>query len=79
MKAEFVDSRFSAPRADCSFVLSLSMKIDDLGGLISGPYSYVGVIAGEASALELDFMMLGAGPGSHVELDHAKRISMSVR
>lgn len=79
MKAEFVDSRFSAPRADCSFALSLSMKIDDFGGLISGPYSYVGVIAGEASALELDFMMLGAGPGSHVELDHAKRISMSVR
>ncbi len=66
-------------RADCSFALSLSMKIDDFGGLISGPYSYVGVIAGDASALELDFMMLGVGPGSHVELDHAKRISMSVR
>jgi hypothetical protein len=79
MKAEFVDSRIDAPQADCSFALSLSMRISDFGGAISGPYSYVGVIAGSASALELDYMMLGTGPGSHVELDHAKRISMNVR
>jgi hypothetical protein len=44
--------------------------------MISGPYSYVGVIAGDASALEIAFMMLGTGPGTHVEVDHAKRISM---
>jgi len=79
MTAELVNSRFSAPTADCSFAVSLSMKIDESGGAIAGPYSYVGVIAGNASALELDFMMLGTGPGSHVELDHAKRISMNVK
>lgn len=79
MSAEFVDSRLGAPKADCSFALTLSMKISDFGGVISGPYSYVGVAAGGASALELHFMMLGTGPGSHVELDHARRISLSVR
>ena len=79
LNAEFVDSQLSAPTADCSFAMSLSMKIDDFGGVISGPYSYVGVVTGNAAALELDYMMLGTGPGSHVELDHAKRISMSAK
>jgi hypothetical protein len=36
----------------------------------------VGTIAGVGPALEIAFMMLGTGPGSHEELDHAKRISM---
>jgi hypothetical protein len=74
--SEFVNSQFSAPKADCSFPISLSMKINEFGGVIDGPHSYAGVIAGDGSALEIVFMMLGTGPGSHVELDHAKRISM---
>ena len=77
MTAEFVDSRFGTPKADCSFPVSLSMRIKEFEGVV-GPYSYAGVIAGDASALEVVFMMLGTGPGSHVELDRARRISMSV-
>jgi len=77
MTAEFVDSQFSAPRADCSFPISLSMRIKEYGGVMTGPYAYVGGIAGDVSALEIVFMMLGTGPGSHVELNHAKRISMN--
>jgi hypothetical protein len=76
MTAEFVNSVFSPPRADYSVSISLSMKIKEYGGVITGPYSYVGVIAGEVSAPEIDFMMLGTGPGSHLELNRAKRISM---
>jgi hypothetical protein len=76
MNAEFVNSQFGAPKADCSVPISLSMRINESGGMISGPYSYAGVIAGDASALEVFFMMLGTGPGSHVDLNHAKRISM---
>jgi hypothetical protein len=79
MNAEFVDSQFGAPRADCSVPITMSMRINESGGLISGPYSYVGVVAGDASALEISFMMLGTGPGSHVDLNHAKRISMNFR
>ena len=75
-KAEFVNSHFSAPKTDGSFAISLSMRIDDFGGVVDGPYSYMGVIAGDGSALEIAFMMLGTGPGSHLELSHAKRISM---
>ena len=75
MTAEFVNSHFSAPKADCSFPISLSMRIKEFEGVV-GPYSYVGVIAGDGSALEIVFMMLGTGPGSHVDLHHAKRISM---
>ena len=75
-KAEFVNSHFSCPKADGSFTITLSMRIDDFGGIIDGPYSYMGVIAGHGSALEIAFMMLGTGPGSHLELSHAKRISM---
>ena len=77
LTAEFVNSRFGAPRADCSVPISLSMRIKEFEGVV-GPYSYAGVIAGDASALEVVFMMLGTGPGSHVELDRARRISMSV-
>jgi hypothetical protein len=77
MTAEFVNSQFSAPKADCSFPISLSMRIKEFGEGIAGPYSYVGVIAGNGSALEIAFMMLGTGPGSHVEMNHAKRISMN--
>ena len=76
LKAEFVNSHFGAPKADSSFSISLSMRINEFGGIIDGPYSYMGVIAGDGSALEIDFMMLGTGPGSHLELSHAKRISM---
>jgi len=76
MNAEFVNSQFSALKADCSVAISLSMKINESGGMISGPYSYAGVIAGDGSALEVHFMMLGSGPGSHVDMNHAKRISM---
>jgi hypothetical protein len=75
LKVEFVDSRFSDPKADCSIPISLSMKVNEFGGVIDGPHSYVGVIAGDESALEIAYMMLGTGPGSHVELDRAKRIS----
>jgi hypothetical protein len=78
MTAEFVNSRFSAPKADCSIPLSLSMRMSEFGEAIAGPYPYVGVIAGDAPALEIAFMMLGAGPGSHVEMNHARRISMDV-
>jgi hypothetical protein len=74
--AEFVNSHFSAPKGDGSFSISLSMRINEFGGVIDGPYSYMGVIAGDGSALEIAFMMLGTGPGSHLELSHAKRISM---
>ena len=75
-KAEFINSHFSDPKADGSFLISLSMRINEFEQGIFGPYSYVGVIAGNGSALEIDFMMLGTGPGSHLELSHAKRISM---
>jgi hypothetical protein len=78
MNAEFVNSQFGAPKADCSVAISLSMRINEAGGMISGPYSYVGVIGGDASAPEIHFMMLGTGPGSHVDMNHARRISMSV-
>jgi hypothetical protein len=78
LTAEFVSSQFSAPKADCSFPISLSMRINEFGGIIDGPHSYMGVIAGDGSALEIVFMMLGTGPGSHVELNHAKRISMKI-
>lgn len=77
MTAEFVNSQFSAPKGDCSFPVSLSMRIKEFGEGTAGPYSYVGVIAGNGSALELAFMMLGTGPGSHVDMNHAKRISMN--
>jgi hypothetical protein len=76
MNAEFVNSQFGAPKPDCSVPISLSMRINESGGMISGPYSYTGVIGGDASALEIHFMMLGTGPGSHVDMNHAKRISM---
>ncbi len=76
MTAEFVNSQFGAPKADCSIPISLSMKMPEFGEGIAGPYPYVGVVAGDASALEIAFMMLGSGPGSHVEMNHAKRISM---
>jgi hypothetical protein len=77
MTAEFVNSRFGAPKPDCTFPLTLSMKIEQFGEATVGPYPYVGVIAGDGAALEIAFMMLGAGPGSHVELDRARRISMN--
>ena len=75
-KAEFINSHFSDPKDDGSFPISLSMRINEFGGVIDGPYLYMGVIAGDGSALEIAFMMLGTGPGSHLELSHAKRISM---
>lgn len=74
LTAAFVDSRFGAPRADCTFPISLSMSIAEFGEAVAGPYPYVGVVLSDAPALEIAFMMLGAGPGSHVELDHARRI-----
>ena len=52
------------------------MKFKEFEGVTFGPYAYMGVVAADGSALEIDFMMLGQGPGSHVELNHAKRISM---
>jgi hypothetical protein len=39
---------------------------------VDGPHSYVGVVAGDGSALEIAFMMHGTGPGSHLELSPAK-------
>jgi hypothetical protein len=76
-RAEFVNSRFGALKTDGSFSLSLSMKINEFGGIIDGPYTYTGVIGGEGSAMEISIMMHGAGPGSHLEWSHAKRISMN--
>ncbi len=78
MNVKFVDSQFGAPNADCSFPISLSMRMEGgpEDGMVLGPYSYVGVIAGDQAALEIHFMMLGTGPGTHVDLQHAKRISM---
>ena len=55
------------------------MKIKEYGGVVTGPYSYVGGVAGDMLSLEILFMMLGTGPGSHVELNHAKRISMDFK
>jgi|WetSurMetagenome_2_1015567.scaffolds.fasta_scaffold138209_1 hypothetical protein len=74
LNAEFINSTFGAPQADCGIPISLSMRFKEFEG-ITGPYPYMGVIAGDG---EIDFMMLGAGPGSHVEMNHAKRISMRV-
>jgi hypothetical protein len=76
MSAEFVNSSFGPPKADCSFPVTLSMKINEFGDVVTGPYSYTGVITGEAPAREIAFMMLGTGPGSHVEVDRARRISV---
>jgi hypothetical protein len=75
MSAEFVNSRFSAPRADCSIPITLSMRITEFGEVVTGPYAYIGVVSGDRSSPEIAFMMLGTGPGSHVELDRARRIS----
>lgn len=77
LTAEFVNSQFSAPKADCSIPITLSMKMNEFGGIVDGPYSYVGIIGGRGTELEINFMMLGTGAGSHVELNHAKRISMN--
>ena len=55
------------------------MKIKEYGGVVTGPYSYVGGVAGDMLSLEILFMMLGTGPGSHVELNHAKRISLEFK
>ncbi len=76
MTAEFVNSHFSAPNGNCSIPISLTMKVKEFGEGTAGPYSYVGVIAGDVSELEIAFMMLGTGLGSHVDLNRAKRISM---
>lgn len=76
MSAQFVDSGFGQPRADCGFPVTLSMKINEFGDVVVGPYSYVGVVTRRAPDLEIAFMMLGTGPGSHVEMDRARRISM---
>lgn len=75
MTTEFVNSQFGAPGQDCSIPISLSMRIKEFGGAITGPYSYVGVVSGDRSAPDIAFMMLGTGPGSHLELDRARRIS----
>jgi hypothetical protein len=75
LNAEFVNSRFGAPQVDCDIPISLSMRFKEFEGT-TGPYPYVGVVSADGPALEIDYMMLGAGPGSHVELNHAKRISM---
>lgn len=76
LSASFVNSQFGAPKPDCTFPISLSMQVSEFGEAVTGPYPYVGVITAEHPALEIAFMMLGAGPGSHVELDHARRISL---
>lgn len=76
--AEFVNSKLGSPKSDCSILIILSMKIPEFGGVIEGPYSYAGVIAGDRSTPEIAFMMLGKGPGSHLELSRAKRISMKL-
>ena len=76
LTADFVNSRFSAPLGDCSIPISLSMSIREFTEATMGPYAYIGVASGDGSAMNIDFMMLGTGPGSHVELDHATRISM---
>lgn len=76
MAAEFVNSTFGAPRADCAIPMTLSMKFKQFEDAVMGPYSYVGVVTDDGGSLEIAFMMLGTGPGSHLELDHAKRISM---
>ena len=76
MSAQFVNSSFGEPMADCSFPVTLSMKINEFGDVVTGPYSYVGVVTSKAPTWEIAFMMLGTGPGSHVEMDHAKRSSM---
>ncbi|MRR11764.1 hypothetical protein EG835_04700 [bacterium] len=76
MSAQFVNSTFGEPRNDCSFPVTLSMRINEFGDVVTGPYSYVGVVTSKAPVLEIAFMMLGTGPGSHVEMDHARRISM---
>jgi hypothetical protein len=72
---EFVNTKLSGPKADCSFSLPLYMKIKELGGAVVGPTLMAGVVAGDESSLELYFLSLGTGPGSHVESSHAKRIS----
>lgn len=76
MTAEFVNSHFGAPRPNCSIPITLSMKIKESEGVV-GPYAYAGVVAGDASAMEIVFMMLGTGPGSHVDSNRARRISMT--
>lgn len=78
LTAEFVNSQISAPKADCSLPITLSMRINEFGGIIDGPHFYVGTIAGDRFAREIVFMMLGTGPGSHIELNRAKWISMRV-
>lgn len=75
LTAEFVNSQFGIVKPDCSFPITLSMQIAEFGEALTGPYPYVGVVASAGPQLEIAFMMLGAGSGSHVELDRAKRIA----
>lgn len=79
MAAEFVNSTFGAPRANCAIPITLSMKFKQFEDAVMGPYSYVGVVTDDGGSLEIAFMMLGTGPGSHLALDHAKRISTRAR
>src|SRR5512145_279471 len=44
MSAQFVNSSFGEPRTDCSFPVTLSMKINEFGDVVTGPYAYVGVV-----------------------------------
>ena len=72
---EFVDTKFGPPGANCLQPFNYSMRIKEFGVTI-GPLSFPGVIAGDMQTLEIFAMTAGTGPGSAVQLGHAKRISL---
>ncbi len=76
---EFVNKTY-AVQADCSVQVTYSMKVKEMGGAIIGPSSRLFVIQGTPGepwgSLELDGILVGAGPGTGVDLMVAHRISL---
>ena len=65
-----------AVNADCSVNITFSMKAKQLPGVTIGPVSRVLVISGRMDALELHGILVGAGPGTWLDLMTSRRISM---
>ena len=80
LTTEMVDVKGEV-KPDCSVVNTYSLKVKELGITI-GPVTRILVIASPLhgnSDLELYGIPMGAGPGTPVDLSHAKRISLNWR
>lgn len=74
LNIEFVNLTY-AIKADCSVLVSYSMKIKELNTTI-GPVSRVLVVGGHGAAMELYGIQVGAGPGMPVDILTKHRVSM---